>query len=139
VAEGTRIRATHVGSLPRSPALNEINLKQMTGEDVDDATYEGLVNEAGNDVVRHQVDAGIDGERRRAEQAELLQLPLRSAQRLRTARPSRGQEAAVGAMGFEGERFDHPDSFEGLSRIGGTALQQADPSAPPPQAQSRCS
>ena len=62
----TFIHTTHVGSLPRSPALAEMLLKRDHGKDVDDAAFEALVSGEIDGAVRAQVEAGVsivsDGE-----------------------------------------------------------------------------
>lgn len=54
----TRIPTTHVGSLPRPPALQERLAGASTGEL--DAADAALVREAGRDVVARQVETGLD-------------------------------------------------------------------------------
>jgi 5-methyltetrahydropteroyltriglutamate--homocysteine methyltransferase len=56
----TRIRTTHVGSLPRPAELVELVWAEDRGETVDRAEYERLLQEAVSDRVRRQVEAGID-------------------------------------------------------------------------------
>jgi 5-methyltetrahydropteroyltriglutamate--homocysteine methyltransferase len=56
----TRIRTTHVGSLPRPAELVELVWAEDRGEAVDRAEYDRLLQEAVSDRVRHQVEAGID-------------------------------------------------------------------------------
>lgn len=52
-----RILTTHTGSLPRPPAL----LSVFTGErQVDDAEYGRIVGESVDQIVRDQIDAGVD-------------------------------------------------------------------------------
>jgi len=54
------ILTTHVGSLPRPAELVEFVFAEDRGEEVDRAQYDGLLDEAVMDRVRHQVEAGID-------------------------------------------------------------------------------
>jgi 5-methyltetrahydropteroyltriglutamate--homocysteine methyltransferase len=54
------ILTTHVGSLPRPPELVEFVFAEDRGEEVDREQYDRLLQEAVNDRVQHQVDAGID-------------------------------------------------------------------------------
>jgi 5-methyltetrahydropteroyltriglutamate--homocysteine methyltransferase len=56
----TAIPTTHVGSLPRPSELVEYVFAEDRGEEVDREQYERLLQEAVNDRVEHQVDAGID-------------------------------------------------------------------------------
>jgi 5-methyltetrahydropteroyltriglutamate--homocysteine methyltransferase len=60
VSAATRIRTTHVGSLPRPPELVELVFAEDRGEPVDRSEYDRLLDEAVRDRVRHQVEAGID-------------------------------------------------------------------------------
>src|SRR4051812_28263236 len=55
-----RILTTHTGSLPRPPELIELIRKRELGEPVDEANFEATVKQAVHDVVRKQIDAGID-------------------------------------------------------------------------------
>lgn len=54
-----KIRTTHVGSLPRTPELLDANLKRAAGELADEQFFE-ILQTAVNDVVKRQVDMGID-------------------------------------------------------------------------------
>jgi 5-methyltetrahydropteroyltriglutamate--homocysteine methyltransferase len=62
----TFFHTTHVGSLPRSPALAEMLLKRDHGTPVEEAAFEALVSSEIEDAVRKQVEAGVtivsDGE-----------------------------------------------------------------------------
>ena len=62
----SHIETTHVGSLPRSPALAEMLIERDHGRDVDDAAFEALVSSEIAQAVRAQVDSGVtivsDGE-----------------------------------------------------------------------------
>jgi 5-methyltetrahydropteroyltriglutamate--homocysteine methyltransferase len=55
-----RILTTHVGSLPRPPALTELLVKQELGEAVDAAQLHRAMADAVRDVVAKQIGAGID-------------------------------------------------------------------------------
>ncbi|MBV9553407.1 MAG: epoxyalkane--coenzyme M transferase, partial [Alphaproteobacteria bacterium] len=55
-----RILTTHVGSLPRTPALRELLVKKDKGEPYDKAELARLTREAVAEIVRRQVDAGVD-------------------------------------------------------------------------------
>lgn len=55
-----RILTTHVGSLPRSPAVADLLLKKENGEVVDQHEFEAVLGEAVATAVREQVAAGID-------------------------------------------------------------------------------
>jgi 5-methyltetrahydropteroyltriglutamate--homocysteine methyltransferase len=54
------IKTTHTGSLPRPPELAELIVKFDHGEPVDTAELQRVVERATRDVVRRQVDTGID-------------------------------------------------------------------------------
>ncbi len=55
-----RILTTHVGSLPRPEPLGGMLLDRDAGKPVDVAEFEATVKATVSDVVRQQVDAGID-------------------------------------------------------------------------------
>jgi 5-methyltetrahydropteroyltriglutamate--homocysteine methyltransferase len=55
-----RILATHTGSLIRPPELLAFLAAKERGQGVDDEAYQACLRDAVNDVVRRQVDAGID-------------------------------------------------------------------------------
>src|SRR4051812_21537551 len=55
-----RILTTHAGSLPRPPELAALLTDWESGESVDMADLDARVGRAVADVVRAQVDAGID-------------------------------------------------------------------------------
>ncbi|AIT61436.1 cobalamin-independent methionine synthase II family protein [Corynebacterium doosanense] len=54
-----KIRTTHVGSLPRTPELIEAN-KQRSEGSIDDAKFFEILQTSVDDVVKRQVDLGID-------------------------------------------------------------------------------
>ena len=55
-----RILTTHVGSLPRSPKLRELLVRQDRGEVIDEAELEREVEAAVQRVVQKQLEVGID-------------------------------------------------------------------------------
>jgi 5-methyltetrahydropteroyltriglutamate--homocysteine methyltransferase len=55
-----RILTTHVGSLPRPPALRDLLVRQDRGETVDEAALEREVAAALTAVVTGQLEAGVD-------------------------------------------------------------------------------
>lgn len=65
-----RILVTHVGSLPRPPALAEALIRRENGEQVDGKAFERAVADSVKDLVAKQraagVDIGNDGEQSRA-------------------------------------------------------------------------
>jgi 5-methyltetrahydropteroyltriglutamate--homocysteine methyltransferase len=56
---GSRILTTHVGSLPRSQAVTDVIFARERGE-ARDAPADAVITQAVADVVRRQVDIGID-------------------------------------------------------------------------------
>ena len=55
-----RILTSHAGSLPRPDDLIELNRKRIDEEPVDEAEYQRELRNATIDVVRKQVEIGID-------------------------------------------------------------------------------
>lgn len=55
-----RILTTHVGSLPRPPALHELSIALGKGEPIDPTRYAGGLRDAVADIVKKQTDVGID-------------------------------------------------------------------------------
>jgi 5-methyltetrahydropteroyltriglutamate--homocysteine methyltransferase len=55
-----RIQTTHIGSLPRPHDLLDMLKAKLTGEKYDPATLAALLRKSVADVVRKQVDSGID-------------------------------------------------------------------------------
>jgi 5-methyltetrahydropteroyltriglutamate--homocysteine methyltransferase len=55
-----RILATHVGSLPRNPALSALLVRREEGIDIDKAELDREMDRAVRHVVEEQVKAGID-------------------------------------------------------------------------------
>src|SRR5215470_14577313 len=55
-----RFLTTHVGSLPRSPALRDLLVRQDRGETVDSAALAREAEAAVRHVVRQQLAAGVD-------------------------------------------------------------------------------
>lgn len=58
-AMSTAIRTTHVGSLPRTPELLAANDRRAKG-DISDEEFNGILENAVNEVVQRQVDLGLD-------------------------------------------------------------------------------
>ena len=54
------IRTTHVGSLPRSARLTDLLIRQELGDVVDSAELELQISRGVHEVLRHQVEAGVD-------------------------------------------------------------------------------
>jgi 5-methyltetrahydropteroyltriglutamate--homocysteine methyltransferase len=55
-----RILTTHAGSLPRPPDLRDALLVRDRGEDIDIGLLEAKVAAAVDDVVKRQIDVGVD-------------------------------------------------------------------------------
>ena len=55
-----RIKTTHIGSLPRPPQLLDLMKAKFSGQAFDESAYEELLAKAVDDVVRKQVECGID-------------------------------------------------------------------------------
>ena len=56
----TRILTTHVGSLPRTQAVTDVVFAREAGEPVDAAHADAVIAAAVMDVVKRQVDLGVD-------------------------------------------------------------------------------
>ncbi len=54
------IQTTHIGSLPRPHALLDLMKAKFTGQPFDEAKFEALLAQSVNDVVRKQVDCGVE-------------------------------------------------------------------------------
>ncbi|MFN8535614.1 MAG: cobalamin-independent methionine synthase II family protein [Dehalococcoidia bacterium] len=55
-----RILTTHTGSLPRPKALSEMIFAREKGEPLDEGAFTNAVRGAVHDIVRTQIDAGVD-------------------------------------------------------------------------------
>ena len=55
-----RILTTHTGSLHRPPDLEEMFRKKLAGEAVDPLAFEARLRSAVGEIVRKQIDLGID-------------------------------------------------------------------------------
>src|SRR5262249_40025198 len=55
-----RILTTHAGSLPREDDLGDLIRRKAQGEALDEEAFSARVKSAVGDVVRRQVEAGID-------------------------------------------------------------------------------
>ena len=72
-----RILTTHTGSLPRPAALTELYARRVQGGTVDLAEIAGRGREAVNDIVKRQIEAGIDVINNGEQQRESFVLYLR--------------------------------------------------------------
>ena len=55
-----RIQTTHIGSLPRPHALLDLMKAKFSAQPYDENQYEAVIADSVRDVVRRQVDCGID-------------------------------------------------------------------------------
>ena len=55
-----RVLTTHVGSLPRPADLLAMSVARREGREIDEATYAARVRQAVSDIVKRQVELGID-------------------------------------------------------------------------------
>src|SRR5665213_2135845 len=55
-----RILTTHVGSLPRSKAVTQVLFDRDAGVEADRAAGDAVIAAAVRDIVRRQVEAGVD-------------------------------------------------------------------------------
>ena len=55
-----RIQTTHIGSLPRPRALLDVMKAKYSGQNYDESAYQRTLRTAVADVVREQVDCGLD-------------------------------------------------------------------------------
>ena len=58
--KANRILVSHVGSLPRPHDLLDMMKSRLTGGALDEAKYQARVTSAVAEIVKQQVDAGID-------------------------------------------------------------------------------
>ena len=81
----TRILTTHVGSLARPQEVIDVMRAKETGQPYDAQQLATLLRYSVGQVVRRQVEAGIDVPQRwRVRQEQLLQLRPRPPHRFRT-------------------------------------------------------
>ena len=72
-----RILTTHVGSLPRPPALTALYARRVRGEAVDPNSIEDAAENAVRESIRHQIDCGIDIINNGEQPREILVLYIR--------------------------------------------------------------
>ncbi|MGJ8604311.1 MAG: cobalamin-independent methionine synthase II family protein [Marivita sp.] len=56
----TRIKTTHVGSLPRTQNVVDFIFARENGQDIDKSAFDAAMTEAASETVRRQATAGID-------------------------------------------------------------------------------
>jgi 5-methyltetrahydropteroyltriglutamate--homocysteine methyltransferase len=59
-ANTDRIHTTHIGSLPRTPALLDLLKRRQAGDPVDDDEWQQTVRDATETVIQRQADVGLD-------------------------------------------------------------------------------
>ena len=100
------IRTTHVGSLPRPHDLLDMMKARLAGQPVDPSRYEGRVKSAVSEVVKKQVDCGIDivadGEQSKPGFFTYIR------ERLGGIEPRPGKKVAF----FDAERQSFPEYYE---------------------------
>ena len=88
-----RILTTHVGSLPRSQAVTDVLFAREKGAVADPEAAARVIADAVADVVRRQVDTGIDvvsdGEMSKISYATYIADRLRASAATRRASPAR--------------------------------------------------
>jgi len=105
-----RILTTHVGSLPRPKALYDEIVAKEEGRPLDEAVFERHCSEAIADVVKRQVESGIDvvSDGEMSKLAYTLYVRHRLANIVPDERAAKlGREIMVGR-----DRLDHPDFFD---------------------------
>ena len=60
MSSADRILTTHVGSLPRPVDFLDLMKNRLEGGAVDQAAYEARLKEAVAEIIRQQVDVGLD-------------------------------------------------------------------------------
>ena len=56
----SKIKTTHVGSLPRSNDLSELLFKKDKKEEIDSNAFDEIVKRDVNNIVKKQINIGID-------------------------------------------------------------------------------
>ena len=56
----SKIKTTHVGSLPRSNDLSKLLFKKDKKEEIDSAAFDQIVKRDVNNIVKKQINIGID-------------------------------------------------------------------------------
>ncbi len=110
-----RILTTHVGSLPRPPALRDLLVRQERGEPVDEAALSARGGGGRARAVRGQLEAGIDVGND-GEQPRVGLLDLRRAADARLRRGGRAA-AALDLMDFPDYGGDAGEPARAAARI----------------------
>ena len=127
-ASTERILVTHVGSLPRSQAVTDVLFARDRGEALDEAAASATIAEAVRDVVRRQVEAGVDV----VSDGEMSKISYATYIKDRAHRFRRRYAARAGAG--PGRVSAHPEAARGERRdceIHASALRRRDPRTQP--------
>ncbi|HUB94403.1 MAG TPA: cobalamin-independent methionine synthase II family protein [Stellaceae bacterium] len=110
------LRTTHTGSLPRPPEMLEAMRAMAAGQPVDKSAYEAALTKNVADIVRKQVDAGIDtvtdGE---ASKPSFNQYVAERLQGFEPRMPSGGLPVPTGPMNLDGrDAAMFPDFYKNV-------------------------
>ena len=112
-----RILTTHVGSLPRPAALLDLLLAREEGRAVDEAVFESRADEAVDDIIRQQMESGIDvvsdGEMSKPSYTMYVRHRLTGIGMTPEAE-KKGREIMLGL-----DQIEHPDFLERMSNFRG--------------------
>ena len=112
-----RILTTHVGSLPRPAALLDLLLAREEGRAVDEAVFESRAAEAVDDIIRQQMESGIDvvsdGEMSKHSYTMYVRHRLTGIGMTPEAE-KKGREIMLGL-----DQIEHPDFLERMSNFRG--------------------
>ena len=111
-----RILTTHVGSLPRPPALLELLLAREEGRPVDEAAFEASAAAAVEQIVAQQVASGIDivsdGEMSKPSYTIYVRHRVNGIAMTQEA-AEKGRRIMVGL-----DQIEHPDFMERMNQFG---------------------
>src|SRR5690242_12316268 len=112
-----RILTTHVGSLPRPAALLDLLLAREEGRAVDEADFEARAAEAVDDILRQQIESGIDivsdGEMSKPSYTMYVRHRLTGIAMSPEAE-KKGREIMLGL-----DQIEHPDFLERMTNFRG--------------------
>jgi 5-methyltetrahydropteroyltriglutamate--homocysteine methyltransferase len=125
-----RILTTHTGSLPRSAGVLEMLQQAAGGHPVERERFDAAVHDGVGDVVRRQVEAGIDV----VNDGEMSKFSFANynLERLTgfTIMELPGEAAAPRTHAIAGEAADYPEFFERWAFNAGSQSLQGTPSTP---------
>ncbi|MGH7035796.1 MAG: cobalamin-independent methionine synthase II family protein [Stellaceae bacterium] len=112
-----RILTTHVGSLPRPAALLDLLLAREEGRAVDEADFEARAAQAVDDILRQQIESGIDivsdGEMSKPSYTMYVRHRLTGIA-LTPEAEKKGREIMLGL-----DQIEHPDFLERMANFRG--------------------